>query len=228
MSDQELLSTQAQEDGGDDDEGSGGPRLNITMEEKVVIALETAQHLFGLLGGRQPSVQCRAEDEQVVVGLADLDPILCPPGDTRVLESVQFILNKAINRMALRRTRLSLDADGFRRRRPEGLDKVAAALAAKVLHLDRPLAIGPLGQGDLRFLTAQFSRSPGIAVHAVGTGERRRLLILPTALHAQMLAQEALANANESPPSDRGPDRQADRADGAEGGGGDRRRRRRR
>jgi spoIIIJ-associated protein len=99
-----------------------------------------------------------------------------------VLESLQFILNKAINRYALKRTRLSLDTEGFRRRRPEGLDKVAAALAQKVTRLNKSIAIGPIGQGDLRFLTAQLSRSPGVQVQSFGAPDKRRLVIQPAGI----------------------------------------------
>jgi predicted RNA-binding protein Jag len=169
--------------GGDpDDEDGGGLRLHVTLEEKLGIAGEVATRLFALLGGKVPGIECRAEEEQVVVQLHELDQALCPPGDTRVLESVQFILNKAINRYALKRTRLSIDAEGFRRRRPEGLDKVAQALAHKVLALGKAIAIGPLGQGDLRFLTAQLSRQAGVLVQATGVGDKRRLVIQPAGM----------------------------------------------
>jgi hypothetical protein len=160
----------------------GGLRLHVTLEEKLGIAGEVAGRLFALLGGKEPGIECRAEEDQVVVQLHELDQALCPPGDTRVLESVQFILNKAINRYALKRTRLSIDAEGFRRRRPEGLDKVAQALAHKVLALGKAIAIGPLGQGDLRFLTAQLSRQAGVQVLAVGVGDKRRLVIQPAGM----------------------------------------------
>lgn len=175
--------TQLPDSAGDpDDEDGGGLRLHVTLDEKLGIAGEVAGRLFQLLGGQVPAIECRAEEDQVVVQLGELDPVLCPPGDTRVLESVQFILNKAINRYALKRTRLSIDAEGFRRRRPEGLDKVAQALAQKVLALGKAIAIGPLGQGDLRFLTAQLSRQAGVQVQAVGMGDKRRLVIQPVGM----------------------------------------------
>jgi len=170
-----------------DDEGpeeGGGLRLNVSLEEKVAIASQVAQRLFELLGAKVPGIACRIEEDQVVVHLSDLDPALAPAGDTRVLESMQFILNKAINRYALRRTRLSIDAEGFRRRRPEGLDKVAQALAQKVLRLGKAMAVGPIGQGDLRFLTAQLGRSQGVHLLATGAPDRRRLVIAPGAAPA--------------------------------------------
>ncbi len=185
MSEQELNATEAQATQEDDaSEESSAPKQHVSLAEKVAIAQETAQKLFSLLGAKMPTIESRADEDQVIVQLSDLDPALQPQGDTRVLESMQFILNKAINRFSMDRTRLSLDTDGFRRRRPEGLDKVALALAEKSKLLGKSLAIGPLGQGDLRFLTAQLSRTPGLALVQHGAPERRRLVIAPKSLVA--------------------------------------------
>ena len=200
----------------DASEESSAPKSHVPLLEKVAIAQETATRLFQLLGAKMPTIECRADEDQVVVQLSDLDPGLQPQGDTRVLESMQFILNKAINRFSLDRTRLSLDTDGFRRRRPEGLDKVAAALAEKSRVLGKSLAIGPLGQGDLRFLTAQFSRTPGLALVHHGAPERRRLIIAPKSLVAAKPQTGDAASDQEGG------------LDENHGGGGHRRRRRRR
>lgn len=221
MSEQELTaaspleSTEAPAAAEDDaSEESSVPKQHVSLAEKVVVAQETATRLFELLGAKMPTVECRADDDQVIVQLSDLDPALQPQGDTRVLESMQFILNKAINRFSLDRTRLSLDTDGFRRRRPEGLDKVAVALAEKSKLLGKTLAIGPLGQGDLRFLTAQLSRMPGLAIVHHGAPERRRLVIAPKTLLATLGQGDA-------------PREQDNGAEEGQGGGHRRRRRRR-
>ncbi len=213
MSEQELTATEAPAVAEDDaSEESSTPKQHVSLTEKVAIAQATAQRLFELLGAKMPTVECRADEDQVIVQLSDLDPALQPQGDTRVLESMQFILNKAINRTSLDRTRLSLDTDGFRRRRPEGLDKVAQALAEKSKLLGKSLAIGPLGQGDLRFLTAQLSRTPGLTLLHHGAPERRRLVIAPKAIVAETVR-----------------DQENGAEDGqGQGGNGHRRRRRRR
>jgi spoIIIJ-associated protein len=162
-----------------DDGEASSIRLDIPMEDKLATAQAVCQRLFDLIGLQTPQIAVRLEDEQIVVHLDRLDPALTQPGDTRVLESVQFILNKAVNRWAAKRTRLSLDAEGFRRRRPEGLDKVAALLADKAAQLGLPIAIGPMGQGDLRFMTAHLQRARGVTVQPFAGPDKRRLLIRP-------------------------------------------------
>lgn len=166
-------------DGSDDDDEGGGFRVHVSMEDKQQIARDTAVKLFSLLGAGMPDMALEADDEQIVVRLQNVPASLVPSGDTRVLESVQFMLSKAINKLALKRTRLTLDADGFRRRRPEGLDRLADALAQKALSLGKPVAIGPLGQGDLRLLASLCVKTPGVSTLAVGPHHLRRLVVQP-------------------------------------------------
>lgn len=194
---------------GDDDEG-GGLRLSVSLEEKAEIARTAAARIFELLGAGMPDIRVAIEEDQVVVHLQGLSPQLAPQGDNRTLESLQFILNKAINKLALQRTRLSLDADGFRRRRPEGLERIADQLAAKVLQLGKSIAVGPLHPGDLRILSQQAVRTEGVRVQPHGQHERRRLVISPPAAATEAEGEED------------------DGAEGAQAGAGRRRRRRRR
>ncbi|MSP91850.1 MAG: hypothetical protein EXR79_08650 [Myxococcales bacterium] len=164
---------------GEDDGEQSSIRLDITIDEKLATADAVCRRLFELLGYTAPGVQVRLEEDQIVVHLDGVDAAATQSGDTRVLESVQFVLNKAVNRWAAKRTRLSLDAEGFRRRRPEGLDRVAHRLAEKALLLGKSIAVGPMGQGDLRFLSAQLQRIPSVIVQPFSGPDRRRLLIQP-------------------------------------------------
>lgn len=166
-------------DSGDDGDDEGGPRLHVTMEEKSAIAREAAVRLFELVGAGVPQVEVVVEDEQIIVRLHGLPATLQASSDTRILESIQFLLNKAVNKMALKRSRLSLDAEGFRRRRPENFDAVAAALARRVKELGKAIAIGPLGQTEVRIFSQQLEKVPGVAVQVVGPHDRRRLIVAP-------------------------------------------------
>jgi len=165
---------------GDDDDG-GGPRLDISIDQKVALAREATARLFELIGAGLPHIDVVVEDDQIVVRLRELAPALQVASDARILESVQFILNKAINKLALKRSRLSLDTDGFRRRRPDHLDQVAAALAAKAVALGKAIAIGPLGQADMRMLAQHLEGMPGVRLSSEGPHDRRRLIIAPPA-----------------------------------------------
>ena len=166
---------------GEDDDDGGGLKLHVSLDQKVEIAQQAAQRIFELIGVGVPRIEVVVEDEQIVIRLRELAAGLQAGSDTRILESIQFILNKAVNKLALKRSRLSLDAEGFRRRRPDNFDRIAQTLADKVLALGKAVAIGPLGQADLRLLGHQLDHIAGIAVRADGPHDRRRLVVSPAA-----------------------------------------------
>ena len=160
------------------DAPEGARRESIPLEEKVARGEAAAERLLALLGVKATGISGHVDGEQVVL---QVDEIEAPTElDNRAYEALQFMLNKAINRGAARRTRLSLQTDGFRGRRADGLGRVAAHLSHKARKLGVTLSVGPLGANDLRALTVQLSRQKGLQLESTGEGELRRLVISST------------------------------------------------
>ena len=219
--------TTAEAGDGDDDEGGGGLRLHVSLDEKVEIARAAATQIFAHIGAGVPSVEVAVEDEQIVVRLRDLNPILAASADARILESIQFLLNKAVNKLALRRSRLSLDAEGFRRRRPDNFDQLAATVAARVVALGKAMAIGPLGQTEVRLLGHQIERAGGVTVKVDGPHDRRRLVVAPKVAPSADPVQEAASDDGAALPHGHpGNGGSGNDGNGGNGNGGKRHRRR--
>ena len=156
----------------------GARRESIPLEEKVARGEAAAERLLALLGVKATGISGHVDGEQVVLQVEEIES----PAelDNRAYEALQFMLNKAINRGAARRTRLSLQTDGFRGRRADGLGRVAAHLSHKARKLGVTLSVGPLGANDLRALTVQLNRQKGLQLESTGEGELRRLVISST------------------------------------------------
>lgn len=163
----------------DGDEGDPRPeRFDVPLERKLEIGLETAKTAMELLGLKVESLDGSLDGDHVIL---QVGPVVGPQGavlEGRVWESLQFILNKAINRNALRRTRLRLETDGFRGRRGDKLGKIAQTLARKVVTLRRSVTIGPMDPGEVRQLTSQLHRAGGVSVTTIGD-DARKLVIKP-------------------------------------------------
>jgi len=154
-------------------------RVHVSIEDKTKIADDVARKALQLIGVEVEAVEAKVDSEQVALKIG---PITRPEGatlDGRAWESLQFLLNKAINRHAIKRTRLNLEADGFRARRSDGLDKMAIAIARKVQQSGKAIAIGPVEPGELRQLASQFNRTSGVNVQTVGEPDRKLLVVAP-------------------------------------------------
>ena len=155
-------------------------REEIPIETKLEVGRVAAVEALELLGMEIESMEAVVDGDQI---LLKFGRILKPEGvsiEGRVYESLQFILNKSINKHAARRTRLRIEAAGFEGRRGDRVDKAAQALARKVVKLRRPVTLGPLAPADLRQFATQLNRVGGVAVQTVGENDAARLVITPS------------------------------------------------
>ncbi len=159
-----------------DDEGD-------SLQARAELAVEIARTLCDKMGLQVDDVRGEVDGDAVVVHL-DGDLEAAANLDGRAWESMQFLLNKAVQKSGGRRCRLHLKVDGFRSRRAAPLDKVAGALAQKAAQLGRVITLGPLGADDLRAWGNALQRQRGTTVAAVGAQEARRLVITPEGLEA--------------------------------------------
>lgn len=177
------VATEDEVDASGEDLGNGRrqqQRTHVSLEDKAEAGQEISARILDLLGVKADEVSALVKDDQVIVQVGEIE---LPEGkrlEGRTWESLQFILNKAVNRSALKRTRVQVDADGLRSRRGGGLDKVAQAVARKVQQTGKAISIGPLAPQDLRLFSVQFGRTNGVSVRTVGDEEYKKLLIAPS------------------------------------------------
>ena len=162
---------------------SDGPmrprRVHVPLEDKATIATEVTRRALDLMGVEVESVTAVVDGEQVGLTIGPMSKGDGEGLDGRAWESLQFLLNKAVNRHAIKRTRLNLEAEGFRPRRSEGLDGLVSSIARKVQQTGKAIAIGPMEGGDLRQLATQLNRVSGISVQTTGEPDRRLLVVAP-------------------------------------------------
>jgi len=151
---------------------------------RAALGVTIAQQICTLMGVQVESITGTVEDDDITVAIDGLsiDPESL---DSRAFESMQFLLNKAIQRHGGRRNRLTLRVQGVRSRRRESLDKTAATLARRAAQLGRVITLGPLDANDLRSWSVALQRAGGADVTAIGTPEARRLVIAPEGVDAE-------------------------------------------
>lgn len=163
-------------------ESDGPPRprrVHVPIEDKATIATDVTRRALALMGVEVESVAAVVDGEQVALTIGPVSKGDRGALDGRAWESLQFLLNKAVNRHAIKRTRLNLEAEGFRPRRSEVLDAVASSIARKVQQTGKAIAIGPMEGGDLRQLATQLNRVSGISVQTTGDQDKRLLVVAP-------------------------------------------------
>jgi spoIIIJ-associated protein len=149
------------------------------LEERVEIA---KQLMMGLLE--------RMEINTVLEGfLREGDIYLEVSGDKKgiligkhghTLESLQFLINRMVNKRLKEPVRVILDINDYRKRRADNLKKMAARLGEKVKTVGHGLTIGPFSAHDRRIIHIALKEDPFLRTESLGEGEMKRIKIIPT------------------------------------------------
>jgi predicted RNA-binding protein Jag len=155
--------------------------LSLLDDPAALIARlsEIAAQICTLMGVTIAAPEVELRESDLLVRLA-ADGAAALPLEERTFESLQFVLNKAIQRTAGRRWRVRLllpEQQAESALPTDELVAVATAMAAKAKAIGRSLAIGPLSGADLRLWEFGLQRSQGAQVGVVGSGDLRRLVV---------------------------------------------------
>ncbi len=96
------------------------------------------------------------------------------------LESLQFLINRMVNKRLKEPVRVILDINDYRKRRADNLKKMATRLGEKVKTVGHGLTIGPFNAHDRRIIHIALKEDPFLRTESLGEGEMKRIKIIPT------------------------------------------------
>ncbi len=132
--------------------------------------------LFEQLGVKAVPVVTRdGEAYQVVLEGADLGPLIGHRGET--LDAIQQLTSYAVNRGRSHRVRIHVDAEGYRARREESLNRLARKTAAKVVKYRRNITLEPMNAYERHVIHTALQDFPGVSTHSIGTEPNRRTVV---------------------------------------------------
>lgn len=104
-------------------------------------------------------------------------PLIGRHGTT--LRAIQHIARAIVRRDYPEVPPIIVDIGGYRRRRDEFLRKKATAVAHIVIETGREMALDTLTEKEMHFVRGALAEISGVRVYAVGTGQRRTVVIAP-------------------------------------------------
>lgn len=147
----------------------------ILIGDEVGNVLNRLIHLMGMTA----TTSMEETDQEVRVDLYSESPEELTGTDGRVLSSIQFIVNRIVNRKAEARKHVLIDVDGFKERREEQLREDALSLVAQAVEAKKIFKMGPMNSRDRRIVHLALKDNTDVSTRSEGTGPNRRLLIIP-------------------------------------------------
>ena len=95
------------------------------------------------------------------------------------LDAIQQLTNYAVNRGQSKRIRIHIDAENYRAKREESLQRLARKTAGKALKYRRNMMLEPMNAYERHVIHAALqSSNPAISTYSTGTEPNRRIVVV--------------------------------------------------
>jgi spoIIIJ-associated protein len=176
-----------------DDEGQKkrrrGPRKKADQsevieppDEKSALALEFVTHVVEDMEIdcevqlRRPGKDSPDEISIEIIG-NDSGRIIGKKG--QVLQALQFLTHRVVNRPGEEKRHILVDAEGYRSRRDTNLAQMARKLGKQALELGKIITFEPMNPRDRRVVHMALAEFSGVVTKSEGEGDNRRVQIIP-------------------------------------------------
>lgn len=188
---------------------TGLKELGLDKDEvEIDVVEEPSKGLFGLLGTKEARVRIKEvvvpekradrllqqiftqmkldveletieKDGHLKINISgpDLGILIGRRGET--LDALQYYINLAANKDALKRIRFILDVEGYRRRREETLCKLALRMANKAKQKGRDIVLEPMGPHERRVIHTALQNHRDVFTYSEGEEPYRKIIIAP-------------------------------------------------
>ncbi len=145
-----------------------------SMEEKIEIFVKgLLEHMDS---DAVPHAMKTADDTYLVdLAGADLGILIGRRGET--LDAIQHLTNYAVNRSQTKRVRINVDAENYRAKREEALQRLAVKVAGKVTKYRRNITLEPMNAYERHVIHAALQDHPDVTTFSTGTEPNRRIVV---------------------------------------------------
>jgi spoIIIJ-associated protein len=166
---------------------SAVPQPPIPVDPDTEVAIAVTTELLQAMGFQVRVVPDRViddpEGEEGPPTLAvnvlghDLGMLIGRRGDH--LAQLQYLVNLLVNRRLGRWVRVTIDIEGYKRRREESLIGLAERVARQVARSGRAIQLEPMPANERRIIHIALRNDPEVQTESSGEGEMRRVAIQP-------------------------------------------------
>ena len=97
----------------------------------------------------------------------------------QTLESLQYLIDKMVQKQAGKRYRITIDVEGYIETRSAELSALAERLVEKVLRSGKPSSISRLSAQERRLIHMALKNNKSVRTQSIGNGYYRKLVIFP-------------------------------------------------
>ena len=152
------------------------PAEEVVEDEVAQAIIRFQSGLFAQMGVEATSRVTRKEETyQVVLEGENMGALIGHRGET--LDAIQQLTGYVVNRGRSHRVRIHVDAEGYRARREEALQRLAHKTASKVVKYRRNITLEAMNAYERHVIHAALQDVAGVSTYSTGTEPNRRTVV---------------------------------------------------
>ena len=165
------------------------PEAELKMERRIVEAGEDMSFDFVKtllsdigLSAEAELYACEDGTRRITIVGEDASTLIGHHGDT--LDALQYLANLASARKNAKgerdKSRVTIDIEGYRKKREETLRALARRMAAKALRNKRSVMLEPMSAYERRIIHSEIQGIEGVSTNSIGSDNNRKIVIFLT------------------------------------------------
>ena len=124
-------------------------------------------------------ISARKTVDDIILNIEGNNPgiLIGPKGKT--LEALEFIINKAVNKASEKKVRVIVDAENYRQKREEFLERLALRMGEKAKKTRKTVTIDPISPHDRRIVHLALKEDYQLQTKSNGEGFFKGMFIIP-------------------------------------------------
>jgi spoIIIJ-associated protein len=147
-------------------------------EASMKLAQEALTRIISLISPNT-TVSAERRGDDILLNLKGNNPGILIGSQGKTLEAMEFIINKAVNRVSEKKIRVIVDTENYRKRREESLKRLALAMGEKAKKTGKSVITNPMNPHERRIVHLALKGDPGIQTKSKGEGLYKKILIIP-------------------------------------------------
>lgn len=151
-------------------------------DEKMSLALEFVTHVIEDMEMDCETFLCRPSKDspdEINIEIAGRDSGRIIGKKGQVLQALQFLTHRVVNRPGEEKRHILIDAEGYRGRRDDNLASMAKKLGKQAIELGKIITFEPMNPRDRRVVHMALAQFEGVITKSDGEGDARRVQIIP-------------------------------------------------
>ncbi len=160
--------------------GSKKVKIRVTpkKDNSVEVAQEILKKIVSLISA-DTKISAEKKGDDIILNIDGNNPGILIGHKGKTLEALEFIINKAVNKVFEKKVRVIVDSENYRQRSEESLRRLALKMGEKAKKTKKTVTIDPISPHDRRIVHLALKGDHYVQTKSEGEGLFKKVYIVP-------------------------------------------------